>query len=205
MKKSSLLRDGMVGLLQRQFPDIEVECCEGGSENSLREMESSVDLVLLDLDVSSDVKEWAELFQSMEKQVIVWVDQADREKLKPLFDLGLNGYFCSEMTERELAQAIEWILSGRKFIHPSLGQCLLELHIEMQSKESNPPGELLSNREWEVLELLVKGYSNFKIAEELFISDKTVKNYVSSILHKLAVPDRTNAVLTALKNKWLCL
>ncbi|WP_235182989.1 response regulator transcription factor [Gracilibacillus boraciitolerans] len=61
---------------------------------------------------------------------------------------------------------------------------------------------MFTRREWEVMELLTQGYSNQRISNQLYITDKTVKNHISSILRKLEVPDRTNAVLTVLRNKW---
>ena len=71
--------------------------------------------------------------------------------------------------------------------------------------ETRRPIGLLTRREWEVLGELVKGYQNEEIARNLNISDKTVKNHITSILGKLDVKDRTNAVLLALKERWFYL
>ncbi|MNW14545.1 Transcriptional regulatory protein DegU [compost metagenome] len=63
----------------------------------------------------------------------------------------------------------------------------------------------LTKREAEVLRLMAEGRSNKSIGEFLYISEKTVKNHVSSILQKLEVDDRTQAVITAIKNGWVTL
>ena len=72
-----------------------------------------------------------------------------------------------------------------------------------QQNDIRRPFHLLTKRECEVLQLLTDGQSNRTIGETLFISEKTVKNHVSSILQKMAVNDRTQAVVTAIKNGWV--
>ncbi len=72
----------------------------------------------------------------------------------------------------------------------------------LNKREQHRPVGVFTNREWDVMSLLIQGYSNEKIGNHLYITEKTVKNHISSILRKLNVPDRTNAVLAALKNEW---
>ena len=76
-------------------------------------------------------------------------------------------------------------------------------YISFHQTEIRRPYHLLTKRESEVLQLLTDGQSNRVIGETLFISEKTVKNHVSSILQKMQVNDRTQAVVTAIKNGWV--
>ena len=80
-------------------------------------------------------------------------------------------------------------------------EAVVETGVRINPVEDNP----LTRREEEVLRLMVEGKSNKVIAEYLFISEKTVKNHVSSILQKMSVEDRTQAVIGSIKNGWVTL
>ncbi len=205
VKKASLLRDGIIELLKRQFSDSQIVCCDAKDERVLIDFAQQSDLVIIDIHTPIPVETFAKYFQSLNKKVVAWVEDIHDPCTTSLFALGLDGYLYFDMDEQGLTQSIQWIIEGKRFVHPSLANCLLEVYVRAQSKKPDPPFDILSRREWEVLQLLVKGYSNVGIANELYLSDKTVKNYVSSILHKLEVPDRTNAVLKALKKQWIYL
>ncbi|WP_067839502.1 response regulator transcription factor [Amphibacillus sediminis] len=205
IKKSSLLRDGIVELLKRQFVNSKIYCCGESDESALIELGQKADLIIIDIHTAIAVESFAQYFQSLNKKVIAWVEDVSAPNTASLFALGLDGYLYFDMDEQALTQSIKLVLEDKRYVHPALANCLLEVYVRSQTKKPEPPIELLSKREWEVLQLLVKGYSNMRIANELYLSDKTVKNYVSSILHKLEVPDRTNAVLTALKKQWVYL
>lgn len=120
------------------------------------------------------------------------------------FKMRLNGYFYNGMESQELTNAIDHIINSQTFIHPSLSNVLLEDYTTNKKTivPSKPVG-LLTRREWKVMELMTKGFRNEQIGNSLYISDKTVKNHVSSILKKFQVVDRTNAVLLALKKRWV--
>ncbi|WP_440897772.1 response regulator transcription factor [Amphibacillus sp. Q70] len=203
IKQSSLLCDGMIELLRRQFPKSEIRHCNEKNEDELMKYGQESDLIILDIQMPIHVNQLANYYQSIDKKVIAWVEDLHDPSLASIFELALSGYIYYDINEKMLTNAISQIHAGKRFFHPLLADCLLEVYVQSQCKELNPPLDLMSQREWEVLQLLAKGYSNIKIANELFLSDKTVKNYVSSILHKLNVPDRTNAVLLALKKQWI--
>ncbi|MCZ0702439.1 two-component system response regulator DegU [Natronobacillus azotifigens] len=205
VKKPSLLRDWIVQLLKRKFPNDEVFTCDHNNCYEYLDGCRTFDLVILDVHKDIPVDTIIQYYQtSTESKIIAWVEDKESPILSRLFGFGLGGYLYYEMEEKEMIEAITKVLAGEKFIHPLLVTNLLEEYVQTQWKKPSPPLHILSNREWEVLQLLSKGYNNVDIATELFLSDKTVKNYVSSILRKLNVPDRTNAVLKALENKWIC-
>ncbi|PXW92175.1 DNA-binding NarL/FixJ family response regulator [Streptohalobacillus salinus] len=201
IKKPSLLRDGIAELLKRRFSDSQITCREDFSFQEAKE----ASLIIIETSEALTCKEQLETIQSEGVKIVLWVEDLDKKQAAPLFKLGLYGYLYYNIDEETLIQALRFVLDGKRYVSPILGGMLIEVYCDQDKKQMRPPLELLSRREWEVLQLLVKGYSNIKIADALFLSDKTVKNYVSSILHKLNVPDRTNAVLKALKKQWLYL
>ena len=113
------------------------------------------------------------------------------------------------MDVKTFIQSIHAVHEGLLYIHPLINDALLNHFMSYtvekteEEIEIKPPKGLYTKREYEVLQLLAKGYSNRKIADHLKISDKTVKNHISSIFKKMDVNDRTKAVVTAVKNQWV--
>lgn len=125
---------------------------------------------------------------------------------------GALGYMLKEMDADEIVEAIKVVSVGGSYLHPKVTHNLVEEFRRLSEREHKGafqqndirrPYHLLTKRESEVLQLLTDGQSNRTIGETLFISEKTVKNHVSSILQKMAVNDRTQAVVTAIKNGWV--
>jgi two-component system response regulator DegU len=136
---------------------------------------------------------------------------------------GASGYLLKDMEAESLINAIRSVVSGYAYIHPKVtgklinqlrrmtyldevgvvapGQAVKEAGVKYVHNDNSP----LTKREAEVLRLMAEGKSNKSIGEALFISEKTVKNHVSSILQKLEVDDRTQAVIVAIKNGWVTL
>lgn len=125
---------------------------------------------------------------------------------------GALGYMLKEMDADEIVEAIKVVSLGGSYLHPKVTYNLVEEFRRLSEREHKGafqqndvrrPYHLLTKRESEVLQLLTDGQSNRTIGETLFISEKTVKNHVSSILQKMNVNDRTQAVVTAIKNGWV--
>lgn len=201
IKKPSLLRDGIQELLKRRFNGSHIICCNQFNYEEINEA------AMILIDVNEALTNLADLDRLHNEgvKIVLWIEELASQEAKPLFKMGLEGYLYYDIDEDTLVQALTFIQEGKRYVSPFLGGMLVDVYRETHVKKPNPPLDLLSRREWEVLQLLVKGYNNVRIADELFLSDKTVKNYVSSILHKLHVPDRTNAVIKALKKQWLYL
>ncbi|MNJ35047.1 Transcriptional regulatory protein DegU [compost metagenome] len=136
---------------------------------------------------------------------------------------GATGYLLKDMEAESLVNAIRTVAEGNAFIHPKVtGKLIQQLRrmeylsetgaiaedsaireagVKFVAGDDNP----LTRREAEVLRLMAEGRSNKMIGEHLFISEKTVKNHVSSILQKMDVDDRTQAVINAIKFGWVTL
>jgi two-component system response regulator DegU len=148
-----------------------------------------------------------------ELKVLILSIHDDEEYVFETIRVGANGYLLKDVDSESLLDAVRKTVEGASFIHPKVTTKLLEEFkrlsrqaAEMESQRTMEREEdaclhfSLTQRESEILKLMAEGKSNRTIGEVLFISEKTVKNHVSSILCKLGVDDRTQAVITAAKN-----
>ncbi|KKM11861.1 chemotaxis protein CheY [Clostridiales bacterium PH28_bin88] len=124
----------------------------------------------------------------------------DEQYVLELIRAGISGYVLKDIDAHELIQAIRRVANGESVIHPAITKKVFgELR---RSAYSEPKTwEDLTERELEVLAHIAHGEANKVIANRLCISEKTVKNHISSIFRKLGVTDRTQAALFAVKNK----
>ena len=137
------------------------------------------------------LKDWPEA------KIIIVTSFIDDEKVIPAIEAGASGYLLKSSSAEEIAQAIRKVYAGEKVLEQPVTDVVLK---NMSKKHEKQLHEDLTVREKEVLQLIAKGYSNQEIADELFISLKTVKTHVSNILAKLEVDDRTQAVVYAFKH-----
>lgn len=207
MKQQSPLRVGIVAVLEENF-NKRVLAYDASELDKIYSHLNEVNIVLIDLDTPApaDVLKGVNIAKSQGKKVIVWTSTLDHPYLHETFKMNLDGYFYNGMETDEIIYAIKAIQNSKPYVHPILLRVLLNDYSNYTSPViSKRPIGLLTRREWDALELMVKGYSNEQIANTLWITDKTVKNHVSSVLKKLGVIDRTNAVILALKNRWFAL
>lgn len=122
----------------------------------------------------------------------------EKDLVQNVLQAGAIGYLLKDITADELADAIRNVYAGRPTLAPEAMQALLEPTAPV---EQPPIGQDLTEREREVLALMVRGLSNPQIADTLVLSLSTVKFHVSSILSKLQATTRTEAVTLALKYK----
>ena len=112
---------------------------------------------------------------------------------------GASGYLLKDVSLESLVQAIETVHKGETLVQPAITERILKGLSSMSAREEDPGFvEALSPKELEVLRLMAGGYSNREISGAIHKSEGTVKNQVSSILEKLGVRDRTQAVLKAI-------
>ena len=113
---------------------------------------------------------------------------------------GAVGYLLKDTPREGLIKAIEGTLNGQTFVDPSVAGKLFMYIANNTAPQITTLTGNLSQRERDVLKLLARGLSNSEIAARLYLSEGTVRNYVSSILDKLGVTDRTQAAVIALRH-----
>jgi NarL family two-component system response regulator LiaR len=152
-----------------------------------------MDMVLPLMDGATAIRIIRQQFPQI--QVIVLTSFKEGELIKNALEAGAIGYLLKDVSADELAQAIRAVYSGRVTLSPEAAQTLVET-----ANQPPTPGLDLTEREREVLALMVEGLNNTQIAGRLTVSPSTIKSHVSNILSKLGVASRTEAVTLALRN-----
>jgi len=153
-----------------------------------------MDLIMPDLDGAATTRSIRTRWPNI--QVVALTSFREDDLVKSALQAGAIGYLLKNVGADELADAIRSAYAGRPTLAPEAAQVLIQA-----SRQPVQPGFDLTEREREVLSLLVKGMSNNDIADRLVVSRSTVKVHVSSILSKLNVSSRTEAVALALNHK----
>lgn len=212
-----LFREGVRRILEFE-PSFNVvaEGDDGSAALQLVE-EYRPDVVLMDINMPNlnGVQATSELVRDFpEVNVIILSIHDDENYVTHALKTGAKGYLLKEMDSNALIEAIKVVSEGGSYLHPRVTHNLV-LEYRRLAEESSRQGtsdnrieyrkplHLLTRRECEVLQLLADGKSNRGVAEALYISEKTVKNHVSNILQKMDCNDRTQAVVSAIKNGWV--
>ena len=134
--------------------------------------------------------------KSPKVQVLVLTSFKDGKLIKQALEAGAIGYLLKDVSADDLVQAIRSAHAGRVTLSPEAAQSLVET-----ANLPPTPGQDLTEREREVLALMIEGLNNVQIAGRLTVSPSTIKSHVSNILSKLGVASRTEAVTVALRNQ----
>lgn len=192
-----MVRLGLKSYLDLQ-EDVEVIAeASNGQEGVQLALELRPDVIIMDIvmpEMTGIEATLAILKEWKEAKIIILTSYLDNEKIYPVLDAGAMGYMLKTSGADEILQAI------RKVYH---GELAIETEVDKRVQHHRNHVELhdeLTARERDVLALIAKGYENQRIADELFISLKTVKTHVSNILSKLEVSDRTQAVVYAFRH-----
>ncbi len=193
-----LLRSGLVNMLVAFDDMVLVAEATNGSEAIRLCTEQAIDVILMDLEMPimdgiTAIEHIHSEFSNI--QIVALTTFKDKNLVQGALQAGAISYLLKNVSIDDLSQAIRQAHEGRPVLAPEATQVLISA-----TTQAPIPGEALTEREQEVLELLVDGLSNQQIANKLSISHSTVKNHVSSVLSKLNANNRAGAVALALKN-----
>ena len=152
-----------------------------------------MDMVMPDMDGAAATRLIRQQFPQV--QVIALTSYKEGDLVKNALKAGAIGYLLKDVSADDLASAIRAAHSGRATLSPQAAQALVET-----TNQPPLPGLDLTEREREVLALMVEGLNNTQIAGKLVVSPSTIKSHVSNILSKLGVTSRTEAVSLALRS-----
>ena len=192
-----MVRLGLKSYLDLQA-DVEVVAeSSNGREGVEQALELRPDVIIMDIvmpEMNGIEATMAILETWPEAKILILTSYLDNEKIYPVLDAGAKGYMLKTSSADEILHAVRKVARGEIAIETEVSEKVQyhRNHIELHDD--------LTARERDILGLLAKGYENQRIADELFISLKTVKTHVSNILSKLEVSDRTQAVVYAFQH-----
>ncbi len=198
-----LIRDGLRKILELESHISVVGDVANGREAVELAAELCPDVVLLDINMPEmNGIEAARLIRQRQPDmaIIILTIHDDEEYVCELINAGVSGYLLKDVSSDALVESISRVCAGECVFHPAVTQKMLGEFRRMAGSEAGQRPHL-TTREQEVLEHVARGQSNREIARLLYISEKTVKNHLTSIFRKISVDDRTQAVLYAVKNK----
>ena len=194
----ALFRGGLCHVLQdldEQVDVLEASNCDCAMQHV--EANPDLDLVLLDLNMpGEDGFKGLHSFSTLYPTIPVVIVSASnrRRDIQRALDTGAMGFIPKESTSSVMLNALQLVLAGSIYLHPSMGQ-----QSNPCSKPTNDTVQTLTPRQLQVLSMVVQGHSNKVIAAQLDIAETTIKMHVTAILKSLGVSNRTQAAMEAEK------
>jgi two-component system, NarL family, response regulator DevR len=191
-----VVRQGLVALLDRRA-GFEVVAQAGSVEEATAQARlHRPDIVVMDVRLpdGSGVEACREIRAELpETRVIMLTSFPDDEAVLSAIVAGASGYLLKQIRARDLVAALEAVGRGESLLDPAVTERVLERVRRIASGQANDELSVLTPQERKILLLVAEGKTNKEIAADVFLSDKTVKNYVSSILSKLNLERRAQA------------
>lgn len=194
-----MVREGLRKLLNYD-PRIEVICEVGDGQGAINvARKEKPDIILMDVNMpgTDGIVATRIIKREMPSTKVIAITIYEDEEVVEMVKAGVSAYVLKDVAGSELVETIHKVMAGEVVIHPKVANRLV-LELSRMDKKKNDLR--LTKREKDVLTLLVNGFSNRDMAEQMFISEKTVKNHLTSIFRKLGVKDRTQAALYTIKN-----
>jgi DNA-binding NarL/FixJ family response regulator len=191
----AVVREGVRALLEQQS-DMAIVGEAGDADGALRDLALlAPDVVVMDLKMPGlpAVEAIADIRRMRPScNVLVFTSYAADSQVRDALSAGATGYLLKDTLRDDLVRAVREVAAGRAWLHPQAQRQMLDW-----MRRPPSPMDALTARERSVLELLAEGLSNKRIARQLELTEGTVKSYVSQVLDKLGVADRTQAALMA--------
>lgn len=190
-----VVREGLRALLRRR-PELAIVAEADSVATAIKEAaRAEPDVVIMDVRLpdGSGIEACREIRGDYpDTKVIMLTSYADDDAVFASIMAGATGYLLKQTRTQALVDAIERAMRGESLLDPAVTQRVLE-RVRTAGSEKDDELALLSEQERKILDLVAEGKTNKEIAKEIFLSDKTVKNYVSSILSKLNLRRRSEA------------
>ncbi len=197
----TIVREGIANLLALTDNIVVVAQASDGTQVIPALQTHTVDVILLDIQMPK--QNGLEVLSALQGKgigvpVIVLTTFDDDRQLFEATRLGAKGYLLKDVSLSQLVEGVEKVAAGETLVQPAITERILAgLKHTPEGDNSIEPLQTLTQREIQVLRFMAGGYSNKEIATAMSLSTGTIKNYVSTILSKLGVRDRTRAVLKA--------
>ena len=204
----NIIRDGINSLLSMS-PNIEVvgEACDG--VEALEKVEETLpDVVLLDLSMPrmSGIDVTHKIHKDFPQcRVLALTQYSTREHVIHVIEAGARGFLAKTTASTELLNAIEAVYRGESYLSPCAAAVLVDEWQHMPHPANKEPLDLLTNREKEILNLVVEGHTAKTIARMLYISPKTVEWHKRSLMNKLHIHKKTDLIKFAIANSLITL
>jgi DNA-binding NarL/FixJ family response regulator len=195
---------GLQGMLARHADQVDVVGSVLATEDVLtKALDMRADVVLLDttLHETSGLELAAELVAEKPPfRVVIFTDDSDERRLFEALRFGVSGYLLKSLSGAQLADHLVMVSKGQVIVDPTMATRIAKRAAHVGDNQGWPGSHLgLSQRESQVLGLLVEGLSNRLIAAQLVVGEETVKTHLRSIYRKLGVNDRAHAIATVLR------
>lgn len=199
-----ILRAGLRALLNEET-DYEVVGEAATSDEALRAaLDLNPGFILMDLSMPGvgGIEVTRQLKEKLpDTKVLILTVHEDATLLREAMKAGAAGYVVKRAVESELIEAIETARRGDLYVHPSMTRALLSEERPSPAPSRRGDSEALTNREVDVLRLIARGYTNRQIADDLFLSIRTVESHRANILQKLELSSRADLVRWAVEHK----
>ncbi len=205
----AVVREGTRQILAQE-PDMDV-VAEAADGNEAIRLAGSVKPDVAIIDIAMPVVDGIEATKQIKARypsvaVLILSAYDDDQFVFSLLEAGAAGYLLKSVRGRELVDAVRQVYAGESVLHPAIARKVLNRFVPAPGKMlAKKSPDMLSDREIEVLKLATRGLSNQEIADELYLSLRTVQAHLGHIFNKLQVSSRTEAVVRALKEGWVTL